>query len=839
MKQIIRLATTLTWIINVSVYNNIIVNFTNVDAFHSPQLHRAPSVGIVTRSTSTGCTIYISSRRWHLHQPGSSNRGIIRRAGCSLDNDVENPNSHNEKSVLQLSRSEPCSFADRMKNNQPLQEKGTFVTLFRKDPSKQQLQQQQTLLHNSALVGHLPLIYKSILLFLSSITTKFKLASDTIIASIKSPFLTKTPNEIIMTIMTTLSSAITARRKTMTKSIIQLTFILLALYTIRDTVQTRKRQKVDPTSEWGRYADHPSVRGMALFVLLGKMTLWVILARIVNSLPGGDYYPSLLGGRNKKGSNSSSENKDVENDSNVNQINETDNNSSTWTSQKATKIREYSGKKLADGLLKLGPLYIKIGQIVSCRDKLLPDEWNKALERLQDRVPAKSGIEAYELAYQAYDGDSVSGATKFNETFSHFDDIPLAAASLGQVHCATLRSNNATVAIKLQRSRLRDIYDKDLTLMNKIAEGVDKFSNVGQVGGVKQSWQKIFKDAETILYREIDYRDEASNAMQFASDFGVGVGGDSCECTAKSLDGKVLPSASSWMRTPFIYDDLSTEKMLVMEYVPSIKISDDKKLNEAGVTMQDREYIAECLARAYLRQFCVNKFFSTDPHFGNLGIEVVNYDDNDYNKDNRPRFRLVFYDFGQACALQDDQAGGILDVIEGIVDSNVDNCVNAFQRMGVLVDDADLDKVKSKVRQNFETGLIKVKNKKQKSQVSLPLTIEEEKSNSITVTTTANDIGASKPLTEKVDDAEIMSFFTLPAEYAFVARAISQMDGVGKSLDPDFDFISASAPYIVEIKGGERYLLDEARKMIAPILKWQVTLAKQGGIKFPPMLKES
>ena len=105
-----------------------------------------------------------------------------------------------------------------------------------------------------------------------------------------------------------------------------------------------------------------------------------------------------------------------------------------------------------------------------------------------------------------------------------------------------------------------------------------------------------------------------------------------------------------------------------------------------------------------------------------------------------------------------------------------------------------------------------------KGRVSVPFTVEEDNSNSTTDTTS-----------EKVDDAEIMSFFTLPAEYAFVARAISQMDGVGKSLDPDFDFISASAPYLVEIKGGERYLLDEMKKMIVPIMRWQVQLAKQGG----------
>jgi len=70
---------------------------------------------------------------------------------------------------------------------------------------------------------------------------------------------------------------------------------------------------------------------------------------------------------------------------------------------------------------------------------------------------------------------------------------------------------------------------------------------------------------------------------------------------------------------------------------------------------------------------------------------------------------------------------------------------------------------------------------------------------------------------ETVKDSEVMSYFTLPAEYAFVARAISQMDGVGKSLDPDFDFISNSAPYIVEIKGADLYLKDEASKAFRPV----------------------
>ena len=149
-----------------------------------------------------------------------------------------------------------------------------------------------------------------------------------------------------------------------------------------------------------------------------------------------------------------------------------------------------------------------------------------------------------------------------------FDDVPLAAASLGQVHKARLRSTNESVAIKIQRARLRDIYDKDLALMKKIAKIADSLGKAGRVGGIEQSWEGIFSDAETILYREIDYRDEAENAIRFANDFGIGLGGVPVESTAKGLDGKKLPSAAEWMRTPYTYAELSSEKFLVMEYVP-------------------------------------------------------------------------------------------------------------------------------------------------------------------------------------------------------------------------------------------------------------------------------
>jgi predicted unusual protein kinase regulating ubiquinone biosynthesis (AarF/ABC1/UbiB family) len=192
-----------------------------------------------------------------------------------------------------------------------------------------------------------------------------------------------------------------------------------------------------------------------------------------------------------------------------------------------------------------------------------------------------------------------------------------------------------------------------------------------------------------------------------------------------------------------------------------------------------------------LRQFCVNKFFSTDPHPGNLGVERV-----------KGKPRLVFYDFGQACELNSDQADGILDVIEAIVDSDALRCVDAFEKMGVLTEDVDVDKVRAKVQDNFEKGLVKVRKKKLKKAGY----IFKERASS-TNSTSTSVVNATK-------DSEVMKYFKLPAEYAFVARAISQMDGVGKSLDPDFDFISSAAPNIVEIKGATTYLKDEFNKWV-------------------------
>jgi predicted unusual protein kinase regulating ubiquinone biosynthesis (AarF/ABC1/UbiB family) len=188
-----------------------------------------------------------------------------------------------------------------------------------------------------------------------------------------------------------------------------------------------------------------------------------------------------------------------------------------------------------------------------------------------------------------------------------------------------------------------------------------------------------------------------------------------------------------------------------------------------------------------------------------LGVEILDPETLGGGKDRR-RVRLVFYDFGQAANLNANQADGILDIIEAIVDLDVESSVEAFQTMGVLKEDANLDLVRAKVAENYRTGKIKANQKKLKRQGYKSTKDREGRTTSNATSVSSNTTNTGKK------DAEVMKFFTLPAEYAFVARALSQMDGVGRTLDPDFDFVSSAAPYIVEIKGAGKYLIDEIKK---------------------------
>ena len=160
-----------------------------------------------------------------------------------------------------------------------------------------------------------------------------------------------------------------------------------------------------------------------------------------------------------------------------------------------------------------------------------------------------------------------------DEIFKDFSKKPLAAASLGQVHTAIYKGKK--VAIKVQRAGLKELFDADLKNLKKLAALLDKFDP--KTDGADRNWVSIYEESERLLYEEIDYIKEANNAERFAKDF----------------------ADTEWVRVPGVFREMTTPRVLTMEFVESFKLTDIERVEKEGL---DRELLAKRTADAFLRQ---------------------------------------------------------------------------------------------------------------------------------------------------------------------------------------------------------------------------------------------
>ena len=237
--------------------------------------------------------------------------------------------------------------------------------------------------------------------------------------------------------------------------------------------------------------------------------------------------------------------------------------------------------ELAADLEKLGPTFIKLGQLLSSRVELMPRAYLDALARLQDKVEPFAFDEVEKIVA------SELGA-RMSKAFSDFDVTPMAAASLGQVHRARLRDGRQ-VAVKVQRPGIRDALLEDLDALDEIAEFLDNHTAAGK----RYEFCQMLDQFRKSLLRELDYRQEANNLTTIGAQL-------------EDFERIVVPA-------PIL--DYSTSRVLTMQYVHGKKITD---LNPLTRMEFDAGALAEELFRAYLQQILVNGFFHADPHPGNV-----------------------------------------------------------------------------------------------------------------------------------------------------------------------------------------------------------------------------
>jgi len=240
-----------------------------------------------------------------------------------------------------------------------------------------------------------------------------------------------------------------------------------------------------------------------------------------------------------------------------------------------------SAEELAADLEKLGPTFIKLGQLLSTRADLLPKPYLDALERLQDHVEPISFEEVERII-------SSELGIRISKAFSEFETEPLAAASLAQVHRAYMRDGRAVV-VKVQRPNIREQIVQDLEALNEIARFLDAHTELGR----RYEFENMLVNLRKSVLRELDFKMEANNLISIGQNLA-------------EFEKIVVPDP---------VEDFTTSRVLTMEYIPGKKIT---MLSPLRVLEIDGAGLAEELFRAYLKQILIDGLFHADPHPGNV-----------------------------------------------------------------------------------------------------------------------------------------------------------------------------------------------------------------------------
>ena len=412
-----------------------------------------------------------------------------------------------------------------------------------------------------------------------------------------------------------------------------------------------------------------------------------------------------------------------------------------FTPEKQAARRRAKAIWIRENFLELGPTFIKLGQLFSTRADLFPIEYVEELSKLQDRVPAFS----YEQVKETIETDF---AKPIERLFSSFDPIPLAAASLGQVHRAKL-FNGEEIVVKVQRPGLKQLFTIDLAILRQIA----RYFQNHREWGKNRDWIGIYDECCRILWEETDYLLEGRNADTFRHNF----------------------RSEDWVRVPKVYWKYASPRVLALEYLPGIKISHYEALEAAGL---DRKVLARLGAKAYLQQILGGGFFHADPHPGNIAV----------NSDGA----LIFYDFGMMGKIESNIREGLMDTLVGVAQKNSDKVVNSLINLGALVPTGDMSSVRRSIQFMLDNFMDKPFEEQSVDAISEDL----------------YEIAYGQP-------------FRFPATFTFVMRAFSTLEGVGKGLDPEFNFMEVAQPYAMQLMNNRdsngRTIFDELGRQAAQV----------------------
>ena len=382
----------------------------------------------------------------------------------------------------------------------------------------------------------------------------------------------------------------------------------------------------------------------------------------------------------------------------------------------------------------MGGVLIKLGQFLSARVDVLPPEVTEELAGLQDEVPPVP-----------YDDVVVVLRTEFGDVSKHFlqfEREPLAAASLGQVHRARLVTAGAdgndraseSVVVKVQRPNIEDIVRTDLAALQVVARWLMRYRPISRRADVPA----LMDEFSTTMWEELDYESEATNAERFAEMF----------------DGD--PD----VRIPGVFRQHSTRRVLVLEDVSGIKITDKEAIEAAGIDLSD---VTARLFDAYFHQIFQVGFFHADPHPGNLFINPVGPPISPRSAGSRS-FRLTFVDFGMVGHIEELMGDNLRQMIVSVTQRDARGLTEAFNGLGFFLPGSDLDRIAEAL-----TRVLDQLWGRSLLELSQP------------------DPKEVQELSREFRDILYEFPFQVPQDFIFFGRALGMLSGLASVLDPNIN----------------------------------------------------
>lgn len=421
--------------------------------------------------------------------------------------------------------------------------------------------------------------------------------------------------------------------------------------------------------------------------------------------------------------------------------------SDEWVDRELRATHLRNAKRIERTICELQGLFIKVGQVISIMTNFLPEEFRRQLEGLQDHVPPRPYPDIAARIREELGGEPEA-------VFASFDKVPIASASIGQVHRARLHTGE-DVAVKVQYPDIDEIVKGDLRTLRRIFRIVQWFVPY-------QGLDDVYREIRGIVLAELDFRAEADNGDRIAANF----------------------TDRPDVAFPRVVRDRSTARVLTTRFEAGVKISDGAGTKQLGL---DRRALARQVVEVYCQQIFTDGVYHADPHPGNLLVRPAASGDG--------AAELVFLDFGAVATISPEFRQGIIELVQGGLTRDTPRIVRAMRQMGFVARGAD-ERVFEQVIEYFhdrfsESISLDTLNLKD-------LKVDPEKTFEKSLESLAD--------LRKMDISlrELSESFYVPKEAIVLERTLLLLMGLCTELDPTLNPMEVIRPYL------ERFVLGDS-----------------------------